>query len=256
MQTNETWDAFFGNPIIGTYLNENEMPSEPPQAQAGEAVPEGEESGAVDLEQLTADYQQGTINQEDLVGMYKTGKLSKEDIESVVQGATQADASGQDQELPPGEQEPTEEELFSQQIDQTNDMFVKFSIYDKIGELKSKLDYFEDNFEDIQSDTYHQVIQLKEFLNILSSLVFNIETTVAYQMYGSILLQLTELFEEYNRISKINDKLDAKNDKELDDYRSGEKSADVVDQWADDNKNSMMEDQDAGQDHGQDSRDR
>jgi hypothetical protein len=101
------------------------------------------------------------------------------------------------------EQDP--EELMAQQIEQTNDMFVKFAIYDKVNELTEKLDYFQENFKDIDSDFYKEVLQLKEFLDIFSNLLFNLDTSVAYQMYGNILLQLTTLFQEYNTNGKIAD---------------------------------------------------
>jgi len=173
--------------------------------------------------------------------MYKSGKLTKDDIESIIQGVESPEDPGE--EMAPGEEEPTEEELFAQQIDQTNDLFVKFSIYDKINELTDKLNYFKDNFEDIQSSTYERVIQLREFLNILSNLVFNIETSVSYQMYGSILLQLTEIFTEYNANLSKDTIQDIHKEKELEDYRDGDKTADPVEQWADENKSHDMPDE-------------
>ena len=87
-------------------------------------------------------------------------------------------------------------------------MFVKFALYDKVAELTEKLEYFKENFDDMQSGIYDRVVQLNEFLNILSSLIFSIETSVAYQMYGSILLQLTELFDQYNQVSQANQEKD------------------------------------------------
>ena len=237
---NSIWDSFFGNPIISSYLTESDEQAamQDQQAQGNPDVSQSEDPQ--DIDQLAEDLRQGAISQEDLIGMYKTGKISKEDIESIIQQVENPPAAeGDGQDLAP-DQEPTEEELLAQQVDQTNDLFVKFSIYDKITELTDKLNYFKDNFEDIQSETYNRVLQLREFLNILSSLVFNIETAVAYQMYGSILLQLTEIFEEYNKISGVQKIKDSIRDEKNKEFRSGQLSADPVDRWAADNKSHLM----------------
>jgi hypothetical protein len=205
----EMWDEFFGNPIISSFLEEAAV--EPVDSDDDPAVAdapaEGDgKGGATDsskteeqgqnLDQLIADFQQGTITQDDLVSMYKAGNLSKEDIQKIIDSTEGQEGQGEPQD---------QEELLAQQIGQTNDMFVKFALYDKIQELTEKLDYFKENFDDMQSGIYDRVVQLSEFLNILSGLIFSIETAIAYQMYGSILLQLTELFDQYNQISQEKD---------------------------------------------------
>jgi hypothetical protein len=235
---NKTWDKFFGNPIISSYLEEAEIE----QPEDGGEGDDGQPSSPEELGQLTADFQSGHINQDDLINMYKSGKITKEDVQQIVQQVEQGgQEEGSGEEPQNQDQEgPTEEELLAQQIDQTNDLFVKFSIYDKINELSDKLEYFQENFEDIQSELYERVLQLKEFLNILSNLVFNVETSVAYQMYGSILLQLTDLFTAYN--SELNSKSnsDKIEDQLKEKYRDGEITADPVDNWADQNKSDLM----------------
>ena len=156
-----------------------------PDEQQEEVAPS--EGGGLNIEQLAADFQQGNLQKEDLIRLYQGGQLTQEEIGQIM-GMSQED------------QEPgSEEELLNQQITQTSDLFVKFALYDKVTELTEKLNYFKENFDDIQSDVYNRVLQLDEFLNILSNLIFNVETSISYQMYGSILLQLTELFNEYNQ---------------------------------------------------------
>jgi len=238
---NTGWDNFFGNPLIRTYLEEAA------HCAASNLIEESDS----DLEQLSADLAQGTIDQDDLISMYKAGKISKDDIQTILTSAEGGDESGQPIDPQTGEPQLSEEELLAQQIDQTNELFVKFSIYDKIIELNDKLTYFEDNFEDIQSDLYERVTQLKEFLNILSNLVFNLETAVSYQMYGSILLQLTELFNEYNNEIEKKRMTDELKDREKEAYRDGDKTADPIEKWADQNESNLMPDNDIGQDHGQ-----
>ena len=119
-------------------------------------------------------------------------------------------------------------------------MFIKFSLYDKTLDLIDKLNYFKENFDDIQSSEYEKVLQLREFLNILSNLIFNIETAVAYQMYGSILLQLTEIFTEYKSKDEAGALKEAIKDKSKEAYRDGSKSANPIDIWADDNRADDM----------------
>jgi len=203
----DAWDEFFGNPIISSFLEEAavepvdsdddpavaDAPPEDNQKQS-DGNHEQEEQGQ-NIEQLTADFKQGNISQDDLIAMYKAGNLNKEDIQKIID-ATEGEGEGEPQD---------QEELLSQQINQTNDMFVKFALYDKVSELTEKLDYFKENFDDMKSGIYDRVVQLSEFLNILSGLIFSIETSIAYQMYGSILLQLTELFDQYNQISQEKD---------------------------------------------------
>jgi hypothetical protein len=195
---NDIWYQFFNDPRLKSIIEEAQAvdSDDDPEIAQGEDTETGEgepqapaqgDEGGQDIEQLTADFQQGNISQDELIQMYQQGQISKDDIQQIIQAAE-------------GAEEPqSEEELLAQQIDQTNDMFIKFSLYDKVADLTEKLNHFKENFDDLQSDIYDRVLQLREFLNILSSLIFNIETPVAYQMYGSILLQLTELFTEYNK---------------------------------------------------------
>ncbi len=241
------WNDFFGNPILSQYLTEaEEYPQEgiPEDIEPSEDSPGGSISPE-EIQQLAADLKEGHLNQDDLIQMYKSGKLSKESIEQII---NQAEGEGQEDQAPTGdtqeagEPQPTEEELFSQQIDQTNDMFIKFALYDKTSELIDKLNYFKDNFDDMQSDTYNKVVQLREFLNILSNLIFSIETTVSYQMYGSILLQLTEIFNEYNNEEQSKEVQDKIKDRINEDFRDGSKTVDPVENWSDDNQSHKMPD--------------
>ncbi len=223
----DIWEDFFNHPLLASVIEEAsavdsdddpELEGEDEMApEAAPAAPKqsggGGEEG-MDLEQLSADFQNGDISQEDLVKMYQTGKISKEEIQQIISNVES------------GEEPQSEEELLAQQIDQTNDMFIKFALYDKIAELTEKLGYFKENFEDTRSSMYERVIQLSEFLNILSNLIFSIETPVSYQMYGSILLQLTELFDEYNQEQQ-------KEEHQEDVVKAKEKQIDKEEQQAD-----------------------
>jgi hypothetical protein len=198
---NSLVESFFENPLLGSIIEEALQSVESDDDPTPDETAKQQEQpapGVDKLQQVALDVQQGHLDQNDLINMYKAGQLSKEEIQQVMEMAQgQEGQEGQEGGQPPAEQQPSEEELFAQQIEQTNDMFVKFAIYDKVAELSEKLNYFHDNFSDTESDMYLRAVQLKEFLNILSNLIFNLDTSVSYQMYGSILLQLTELFNEY-----------------------------------------------------------
>jgi hypothetical protein len=193
---NNTWRKFLEDPRLKRIIEEAQediSSDDDPElsgenTDTGESAPEGapQEQGP-DLEGLIQDFQQGNITQDDLIKKYQQGEISKDDVQQIINAAEG------------GEEPQSQEELLSQQVDQTADLFVKFALFDKINELNEKLEHFQDNFNDTQSGIYDKVIQLKEFLKVLSSLIFSIETNVSYQMYGEILLQLTELFNDYNK---------------------------------------------------------
>ncbi len=206
----DIWEDFFSDPRLKSIIEEagGEMmdsDGEPNMDGSGEGEePEGEAGGSgIDIEQLAADFAEGGLEQEDLVKLYQSGKITKEEIQQIISSVE-------------GEEPQSEEELLGQQIDQTNDTFVKFALYDKIIELLEKLDYFKENFDDTRSGIYERVLQLSEFLNILSNLLFSLETSVSYQMYGSILLQLTELFAEYNQSQEAEDAQEDREDEQED----------------------------------------
>ncbi len=239
----DIWEQFFNDPRLSRIIEEAEMVDSDQDSnmdgtdEEGKAPPqekqEGESQGStVDLEQLAADFQEGAIDQDDLIKLYQSGKISKEDVQQIISSVE-------------GEEPQSEEELLAQQVDQTNDMFVKFALYDKIAELNEKLSYFKENFDDTRSDVYERTLQLGEFLNILSSLIFSIETPVSYQMYGSILLQLTELFNDYNQQETVEDAQKEKRDQQMD-KENKEEDTDNPEQLTDIKDREEMIDHESG----------
>ncbi len=253
----DIWESFFNDPVLkriieeagGENIDSDDDPelaeADPEEAPEGEdpeggaaPAPEGEGEGEFDLEQLSADFQEGKLDQDDLIKLYQSGKITKEEIQQIIEAAEN------------GQEPQSEEELLSQQIDQTNDMFVKFALYDKITELSEKLGYFKDNFDDTRSEMYERVLQLSEFLNILSSLIFSIETSVSYQMYGSILLQLTELFEEYRKKQDLEQAQEDMEDHQIKKQKKAKHEVDLNDNFEDaDSDEKIYSDQDKGQGH-------
>jgi len=229
--TNNVWESFFGNPLIPDLLEEAGINPEPTQDAQTQQQPEDHKNEL--LAKLAQDISDGHLTKEDLIDMYKSGKLNQEEIQNVLMMSEGEEPPTSQPQGQPQDAEPqTEEELMAQQIDQTNDMFIKFALYDKTNDLTEKLNYFKNNFTDNQTSMYKEIIQLKEFLDILSNLIFNMETAVSYQMYGSLLLKLTELFDKYNKYEFNKESKIHKSNKEDEDspkYQSD------LDKWAEEN---------------------
>ncbi len=177
------WESFLTDPIVSDLIEEAAL-----KAVDSDDDPTPEEAENQNIEQIAQSFAQGELKEEDLVKMYQSGSLTKDDIQQILELA----GGGGEQQ-----QEVSPEELLAQQIDQVNDSFVRFSIYDKINELQSKLDNFLENFSGVETDTYDEVNRVSEFLKILSSLAFNLDVSALYQMYGSIELRLIEVFNKY-----------------------------------------------------------
>jgi len=172
------WDTIYEAEIISRLVEEAA-----PKEVHSDDDPTPEESTS-SIETLIQGYQEGKITEEDLINMYKKGQLTQDDILQIQDAINGAE----DENVSP-------EELFAQQIEQVNDNFIKFGLYDKINNLQEKLDDFLENHP-VQDKLTTEVIQLNNFLKILNSLVFSLDTSVAYQLYGSIEIKLIELFKD------------------------------------------------------------
>lgn len=182
------WDSFYGNPVLAGLLEEAEAKL---KSVDSDDDPTPEEGKNQNVEQIAQSFMNGDLGEEELTRMYQSGALTREDIEQILELADGAAPEGES--IPP-------EELFAQQIEQVNDSFIRFSLFDKINDLKDKLDDFVENFGDVTSPIYDEVQRTQEFLKILSSLVFTLDVSVVYQMYGSIELRLIEMFDEYEKL--------------------------------------------------------
>jgi len=158
---------------------------EAPQEQAAQPQQEGvpqEEDGLLspeELQQMAQALQSGEMTEEDLKGLMDQGKINNIDVQMIQESM------------------PSPEEEQAQQINQVQEMVVRFNVYDKIMALDAKLDLFIENFHDGGSDFYGEVQQIHEFVKVLNTLIFNLEINLVYQMYASLETQLIELFETY-----------------------------------------------------------
>lgn len=132
-----------------------------------------------ELQQLAEDFQSGKITEEILKQMVDKGQINNIDIQMMQ------------------EQLSSPEEEQERQINQVQEMVIRFNVYDKIMNLDNKLDVFMENFDDVNSSFYKDVQQIHEFIKVLNTLIFSLEINLVYQLYASLELQLIQLFEEY-----------------------------------------------------------
>lgn len=172
------------------------------QEGAGEAGEAGEAGllSPEELQQLIEGFQTGEVTEETLKQMLDAGQINNTDIQMLQ------------------EQMPSPEEEQAAQINQVQEMVIRFNVYDKIMNLDSKLELFIENFNEVGSGFYKDVQQVHEFIKVLNTLIFNLEINLVYQMYASLELQLIQLFEDYkdNQTDAQNGDFDIdKNEKEV-----------------------------------------
>ena len=150
-----------------------------------------------EIMQIVQALQQGQIQEDQIQKMMEDGQLSEDDMQRIQQAMQQADGGSP--------QEPSPEEQQTMQINQLQDTVVRFSIYDKLGNLQNKLEQFLDHFNDVTSDLYKQTEEIYDYIKILNSLIFNLEINLVYQLYSQLEMKLIDIFEEYiaeNNIQK------------------------------------------------------
>ena len=191
-------------------LDKNEAPNRPASAQAeidAEMAAEGQPQEAEMSEEEMLAMQQAQAGQE---GQMEEPLLSPEELQQLIQGFQSGEITEEmlKQMVDEGqinntdiqmlqEQMPSPEEEQAQQINQVQEMVIRFNIYDKIMNLDSKLEIFIENFHEVGSGFYKDVEQVHEFIKVLNTLIFNLEINLVYQMYASLELQLIQLFEDY-----------------------------------------------------------
>jgi hypothetical protein len=140
-----------------------------------------------------------SLNSDDEPDQSKENEDYKPGDEQPIQpGQTSADNS-----QPQDEQAPIpEQDMFSMEIDGTEDKFLQFVLYDKLGELSSKIDILRDN---IKNDKAAEALKLvsnldhySQYLQVLNELIFSISTSVVYKILGQIELELIDMLQIYN----------------------------------------------------------
>jgi len=140
-----------------------------------------------DKQAIVQGLQSGEISEKAFQSMVKDGKIDEEDAQEIMQMLQQ----GQQ------EQEMTSEEQQMMQINQIQDMTVRFSLYEKYTELNQKIEYFLDFFQDINTPFYKEIENIKSYIDVISNLIFALEINLLYQLFFQIESKLIDLFQEY-----------------------------------------------------------
>lgn len=125
------------------------------------------------------------------------------DNEDYVPGGEQPIQPGDAASQPEAQQQVIpEQDQFAMEIDGTEDKFLQFVLYDKLGELSSKIDILRENIKnDKAAEALNLVINLdhySQYLQVLNELIFSISTSVVYKILGQIELELIEMLQIYN----------------------------------------------------------
>ena len=93
-------------------------------------------------------------------------------------------------------------DVFADQIQGVEEKFVQFVLYDKLGELSSKINILQENIKNDAKDNFLELgLKLEhytQYLNVLNELIFSMDTSVIYQLLGQIELELIELLQAYS----------------------------------------------------------
>jgi len=135
-----------------------------------------------ELQQLIEQLQQSENMEADVKKLLDDGTINQADVEILGQ-ALQSEPS------------PEDERQF--QINNIQEMVIRFSIYDKLNALENKLDLFAENFPNVDTTFYKDVTQIREYIKVINSLIFNLEINLVYQIYANLEMKLISLFQEY-----------------------------------------------------------
>jgi len=136
-----------------------------------------------ELQQLAQELKQSENMENDIKELLDSGKINQADVEII------------GQLLQDGQITPEEERNY--QINNIQEMVIRFSIYDKLNDLENKLELFTENFPNIDEEFYKDVAQIHEYIKVVNTLIFNLEINLVYQLFANLEMKLIELFKEY-----------------------------------------------------------
>ncbi len=97
--------------------------------------------------------------------------------------------------------EPTEEEIFSYELQAAEDKFTQFVLYEKLIELDNKLEILQSNvqFKNEEFDLLfsEKLDQYKQYVGVLNELIFTMSTSTVYNIVGQLELEIINLLEQY-----------------------------------------------------------
>lgn len=140
-------------------------------------------------QQIAAGLKSGEIKEEEIKQAYDSGQMNDADIQLIQQAA---ENGGDVDELDPEEKE----KYFNREIDQMTDNFVRLGLFDKINDLREKVELFSSTYTDSNDDLINKLNLIKNYLDILSSLVYNLDINIVYQMLITLEIKAIDILRE------------------------------------------------------------
>ena len=153
------------------------------------------------IDQIVQGLQDGSITEDQLKQAMDAGQMTEEDIQKIQEKMNSGDSNNDDEPKNP-------EDFFSDDIDKINDSFIRLSLYDKITELQVKIDDFLNNYDKVNNEYYDDIKHIKGYLDVVGSLVFNLDINLLYQLVGSIQLKLINTFKKILNVPVEKSELD------------------------------------------------
>jgi len=137
-----------------------------------------------ELQDLVKELQQSDDMDGDIKKLLDNGSINQADVNLIG-------------ELLQNNQPNSPEEEQEMQINNIQEMVIRFSIYDKLNNLENKLELFIDNFPNVDKEFYKDVSQIHEYIKVVNTLIFNLEINLVYQLYANLEMKLIDLFKNY-----------------------------------------------------------
>jgi len=162
---------------------------DPNQQSQDQQSQQGRKLSDEQIQQIVQGLQSGQISEQDIQQAVQQGQISQEDLQIIQQMLQQGGA--QDSDNP-----ENLEQMFSQEIDQLTDNFIRLNLYDKINDLIEKLDVFMETYNSTDDGLIDKLKQIKNYLNILGSLIFNLDVNLIYQLYITLEMKAIDILRE------------------------------------------------------------
>jgi len=136
-----------------------------------------------EIQQVAQALQTGQITEDQLKEAVQKGQISEEDFQKIAALLQQG--------------QPNPEDLTTQQINQLQDMVIRFSIMEKLNTLEEKIEHFLDFFQNVDDPIYKRTQDIFNYIKIINTLIFQLEINLLYQLYVQIEMQLIDVFNDY-----------------------------------------------------------
>jgi len=200
MNLTEVYELFNENNNIGKinknhiFLMEDEQqnPSQVENQDGGDR-----KIGDEQVAQIAQGLQNNSISEDEIQQALESGQMTDADIQAIQQ-AMQAQN--------PEDVSPEEKEkMFQQEISSISENFMRINFYNRIIDLEKKIETIINNTS--KTDLINKLEHVKNYLDILLSLVYNIDVNILNRLYISLELKVTEYVKESLGLDTKDEKL-------------------------------------------------